>query len=68
MTAEADASQQRVKMETGAALTHLYRGEMQRSTAWLARLDRTTNWAVVATTALLTWTLGSADNPHGVCY
>jgi uncharacterized membrane protein len=32
-----------------AALSHLYRGELYRSTAWRIRLDATTNWAVAAT-------------------
>ena len=31
------------------ALSHLYRGELYRSTVWRTRLDATTNWAVVAT-------------------
>ena len=26
------------------ALSHLYRGEMYRSTVWRTRLDATTNW------------------------
>ncbi len=30
-----------------AALSHLYRGEVYRSTLWRTRLDTTTNWAVV---------------------
>ncbi|ANT59183.1 MULTISPECIES: DUF2270 domain-containing protein [unclassified Salipiger] len=29
------------------ALSHLYRGEVYRSTIWRTRLDTTTNWAVV---------------------
>lgn len=31
------------------AIAHLYRGEVYRSTMWRARLDNTTNWAVVTT-------------------
>ena len=31
------------------ALSHLYRGELYRSTVWRTRLDATTNWAVAAT-------------------
>lgn len=31
------------------ALSHLYRAEVYRSTAWRVRLDNTTNWAVVTT-------------------
>ena len=30
-----------------AAIAHLYRGEVYRSTLWRTRLDTTTNWAVV---------------------
>ncbi len=30
-----------------AAIAHLYRGEVYRSTAWRSRLDNTTNWSVV---------------------
>ena len=33
------------------ALSHLYRGEVYRSTVWRTRLDATTNWAVVTTVA-----------------
>jgi uncharacterized membrane protein len=29
------------------ALTHLYRGEVHRSTIWRTRLDATSNWSVV---------------------
>lgn len=56
----------RVEVEPSAALIQLYRGEMQRSTAWLSRLDRPANLGVVTTTALLTFSLGNPDNPHGV--
>src|SRR4051812_26676478 len=31
------------------AISHLYRGEVYRSTIWRTRLDQTTNWAVVTT-------------------
>ncbi|MFO7653070.1 MAG: DUF2270 domain-containing protein [Candidatus Krumholzibacteriia bacterium] len=44
-----------------AALAHLYRGEMHRSLVWRVRLDTTTNWAVVATVAILTF---SFNNPQ----
>lgn len=46
------------------AMTHLYRGEMNRLTVWRQRLDVTTNWAVILTTALSTFTLGTDDVPH----
>lgn len=44
-----------------AALAHFYRGEMHRSLVWRVRLDTTTNWAVVATVAVLTF---SFNNPQ----
>lgn len=45
-------------------LVHLYRGEMNRMTVWRERLDITSNWAIVLTTALTTFTLGHRDVPH----
>ena len=46
------------------AMAHLYRGEMHRMTAWRIRLDTTTNWAILLTTAMTTFTLGSTAIPH----
>ncbi len=43
------------------ALSHLYRGEVYRSTVWRNRLDATTNWAVVATGIALSVTFSSAS-------
>jgi uncharacterized membrane protein len=37
---------------------------MQRMTVWRQRLDVTSNWAILLTVALTTFTLGSADVPH----
>ncbi|MBR0682193.1 DUF2270 domain-containing protein [Roseomonas eburnea] len=42
------------------ALSHLYRGEVYRSTVWRSRLDATTNWAVVTTGLALSLTFSSA--------
>lgn len=42
-----------------AALAHLYRGELYRSTVWRTRLDTTTNWAVVTTGLALSLTFSS---------
>ena len=36
-----------------AALVHFYRGELSRADHWRARLDPTTNWAIVTTGAML---------------
>ncbi len=46
------------------AMAHLYRGEMQRMTVWRSRLDATSNWAILLTTGMTTFTLGSTAIPH----
>ena len=46
------------------AVVHFYRGEMNRATAWRQRLDTTTNWAVAATAAMLSFAFSSADHGH----
>jgi uncharacterized membrane protein len=46
--------------------TDFYRGEVDRMTTWRARLDQTTNWAVVVAAAILTWAFSGADHPHYV--
>jgi uncharacterized membrane protein len=46
------------------AMAHLYRGEMQRMTVWRSRLDATSNWAILLTTGITTFTLGSTAIPH----
>jgi uncharacterized membrane protein len=48
------------------AMVHLYRAEITRVNLWRSRLDTTTNWAVVATAAALTFSFGNQDNPHFV--
>jgi uncharacterized membrane protein len=48
------------------AMVHLYRAEVSRVNLWRNRLDTTTNWAVVATAAALTFSFGNQDNPHFV--
>lgn len=45
-------------------MQHFYRGEIGRTTAWRARLDRTTNWAVGLMATLITWAFSAADRPH----
>src|SRR5262245_38221111 len=52
--------------EFNTAMTHFYRGEITRSNTWRLRLDSTTNWAVVATGAALSFTFSSASNSHVV--
>ncbi len=46
------------------AMAHLYRAEMHRLTTWRTRLDTTTNWALLLTTGMTTFTLGTTAIPH----
>ncbi len=50
--------------EFNTAMVHFYRGEISRANAWRLRLDATTNWAVVTTAGVLTFTFGSWGNSH----
>jgi len=45
-------------------LAHFYRGEVNRSTIWRQRMDATTNWAILATTATFSYafTSGTLDS------
>lgn len=45
-------------------IQHFYRGELGRVTAWRARMDKTTNWAVGLMATLITWAFSAADHPH----
>jgi len=49
-----------------AAMIQLYRGELGRMTAYRIRLDTTTNWALGASVAAVTFTLGTPGAPHAV--
>jgi uncharacterized membrane protein len=52
--------------EFTTAMVHYYRAEIQRSNTWRMRLDNTTNWAVVTTSAAVSFALSSPANHHGV--
>jgi len=52
--------------EFNTAMIHFYRGEVQRSNTWRARLDTTTYWAVLTAGATLSFAFSSASNPHFV--
>ena len=52
--------------EQVTAIVHFYRGELSRMVAWRDRLDRTTNWAIAASAAMLSVTLSSPDSHHAV--
>lgn len=46
------------------ALVHFYRAEMHRAVQWRMRLDTTTNWAILATTAVVTFSFGDRQTSH----
>jgi uncharacterized membrane protein len=48
------------------ALSHFYRAEMSRMMSWRDRLDRTTNWAIAATAAMLSVSLSTPTAHHGL--
>lgn len=52
--------------EFTTAMTHFYRGEIQRANTWRNRLDATTNWAIVTTAAVISFALANAANTHAV--
>ncbi|UCE02862.1 MAG: DUF2270 domain-containing protein [Candidatus Latescibacterota bacterium] len=47
-----------------SAMVHFYRGELTRSISWRVRLDTSTNWAIFAVTAILTFAFGSPQHSH----
>ena len=52
--------------EFNTAMSHFYRGEVQRSNTWRNRLDTTTNWAVLSAGAMLSFAFSSPNTPHFV--
>lgn len=52
------------RIEYITALVHFYRGERGRADAWRARLDPTTNWAVVTTGGMLSFAFSSPEHSH----
>ncbi len=57
-------AQKLLPAEFNMAMSHFYRGEIQRSNVWRGRLDATTNWAVITAGATLSFVFSSPDNPH----
>jgi len=47
-------------------LIHYYRAMVGRADIWRTRMDTTTNWAIGATAAIMSFTLGNASVPHYV--
>lgn len=52
--------------EFTTAMVHLFRAEVQRANIWRQRLDTTTNWAVVATGAAISFVFTQVESPHVV--
>lgn len=47
-------------------LIHYYRAMVGRADIWRTRMDTTTNWAIGATAAIMSFTLGNPAAPHYV--
>lgn len=47
-------------------LVHYYRAMVGRADIWRMRMDATTNWAIGATAAVVTFALGNPGTPHFV--
>jgi uncharacterized membrane protein len=47
-----------------AAMVHFYRGEVYRATQWRLRLDNTTNWSILSTMGVVTFSFGDNAHPH----
>ncbi|MCG3119202.1 MAG: hypothetical protein ALAOOOJD_01547 [bacterium] len=52
--------------EFNTAMVHYYRAEIQRSNVWRQRLDTTTNWAVFASSAAISFSLSAPEHHYGV--
>jgi uncharacterized membrane protein len=52
------------RQEYISAIVHLYRGELDRATTWRLRLDATTNWAVITTAGILSFSFGNESHSH----
>ncbi len=49
-------------------LIHFYRAMVGRADVWRMRMDATTNWAIGATAAMISFALGNASTPHYVVF
>jgi uncharacterized membrane protein len=52
--------------EFNTAMVHFYRAEIQRANTWRNRLDATTNWAIITSSAGISFALSSPSQHHGV--
>lgn len=67
-SAESEATKSSVPLPVDArdyhmVMTHFYRGELGRIMTWRQRLDTTTNWAIIASTGIVTFALGYPGEP-----
>lgn len=51
-----------------SAIVHYYRGNMARSNAWRNIVDNTTNWAVAATAAMLSFGFSGGGSRHVILF
>ncbi len=54
----------KIRPENLQVLAHFYRGEIYRSAVWRTRLDVTTNWAILASTATFSWAFTNDAEAH----
>ncbi len=59
-------SQSISRQEYISAIVHLYRGELYRANSWRMRLDTTTNWAILTSAGLLSFSFSGPDHTHWV--
>lgn len=52
------------RQEYISAVVHLYRGELDRATTWRLRLDATTNWAILTTAGILSYSFNADAHSH----
>ena len=53
-----------LKGDTATVMSHFYRGELGRMMMWRDRLDRTTNWAILGITGLITFSWNQSEHSH----
>ena len=56
------------RSDRNTVLAHYYRAMVGRADIWRTRMDATTNWAIGATAAVLSFALGNAGTPHYVVF
>jgi uncharacterized membrane protein len=54
--------------DSAMILTHYYRAMIGRADTWRIRMDTTTNWAIGATAAIVSFALGDVSSPHYVMF